>query len=187
MIWTLNQRCWQKNYRCYCLLVSIMSKNYNGWKLGINLRFYVKHRSSRSKAFVIPYLINGYIKPHFGIRFSTCFKLCFLFALSQVYNYEWKLDLALISILFMHFEVEAQKLLKFVVNDLHVSIDWAVKVISFIVYIKKWRQELWETIFYKKFKVKGGNETSVLQVWVFHILLSYIVYIYFLWECLTFC
>jgi hypothetical protein len=27
--------------------------------------------------------------------------------------------------------------------------------------------------------VKGGNETSVLQVWVFHILLSYIAYISF--------
>ncbi len=74
------------------------------------------------------------------------------------------MDLTLIYIFFMHFEVKAQKLLCYVVNDLHVSIDRVVKVISLVAYIKKWRQELWETFFYKEFKVKGGNETSVLQV-----------------------
>jgi uncharacterized protein YdhG (YjbR/CyaY superfamily) len=42
----------------------------------------------------------------------------------------------------MQLEVEAQKLLGFVVNDLHVSIDPTVKVISLVVYIKKWRHEL---------------------------------------------
>jgi len=45
---------------------------------------YMKHKSSRNKASLIPYLISGYIKPHFGTKFSTCSKLCFLFALFQV-------------------------------------------------------------------------------------------------------
>jgi hypothetical protein len=49
----------------------------------------------------------------------------------------------------MHFEMEAKKLLSYAVNDLHVSINQIMKVISLVAYIKKWKQDLWETVFYK--------------------------------------
>jgi hypothetical protein len=42
----------------------------------------------------------------------------------------------------MYLEVEAQKLLGWTINDLHVSIDPTMKVISFVAYIEKWRHEL---------------------------------------------
>jgi hypothetical protein len=39
----------------------------------------------------------------------------------------------------MQLEVEAQKLLNFIVIDLHVSIDQVVEVISLVAYTEKWK------------------------------------------------
>jgi hypothetical protein len=52
--------------------------------------------------------------------------------------------------------VEAIKLSNLIIRDLYVTIDQLVKVSSFINYIQKWILELWELVFYREFKVKGG-------------------------------
>ncbi len=41
-------------------------------------------------------------------------------------------------------------------RDLNVTIDQLMKVSSLLDYIQKWKLELWELVFYKEFKVKGG-------------------------------
>lgn len=38
----------------------------------------------------------------------------------------------------------------------NIHIDQSLRVPSLIDYIKEWRHKIWETAFYKEFKVKGG-------------------------------
>jgi hypothetical protein len=52
--------------------------------------------------------------------------------------------------------VEAIKLFDLTIRDFNVTIDQLVKVPSLLEYIQKWKLELWESAFYRKFKVKGG-------------------------------
>jgi len=52
--------------------------------------------------------------------------------------------------------VEAIKLFDSTTRDLNVTIDQYVKVLFLLEYIQKWRFKLWESAFYRKFKVKGG-------------------------------
>jgi hypothetical protein len=52
--------------------------------------------------------------------------------------------------------VEVIKLFYSTIRDFNVTIDQSAKVLSILDYIKKWRFELWELTFYRKFKVKGG-------------------------------
>ncbi len=68
---------------------------------------------------------------------------------------------------FLQLEVEAIKLFDSTIRGLHVTIDQLVNISSFIDYIHKWRLQLWELAFYKKFKIKGGitrGNTWELQI-----------------------
>jgi len=63
--------------------------------------------------------------------------------------------------------VEAQKLFNSSANNLHVSIDPTMKVISLVAYTEKWKRKLWEIAFYREFKMKGGimkGKTWDLQI-----------------------
>jgi hypothetical protein len=52
--------------------------------------------------------------------------------------------------------MEAIKLFSLSIRDFHVTIEQSMKDSSLIDYIHKWRLELWESLFYKEFKIKGG-------------------------------
>ncbi len=64
----------------------IQSKNFFGSNSGINLEFLGKQKNSQSKDFQMPFLINGFIEPHFGTKFDSQLKSHYFFHLS---SYIW--------------------------------------------------------------------------------------------------
>jgi hypothetical protein len=63
--------------------------------------------------------------------------------------------------------VEAKKLFDNIVTNLGVSIFNTVKVQSLENFISHWKLELWKSLFYREFKLKGGilkNKTWQQQI-----------------------
>jgi hypothetical protein len=63
--------------------------------------------------------------------------------------------------------VEAKKLFDNIVTNLGVSIFNIVKVQSLENFISHWKLELWKSLFYREFKLKGGilkNKTWQQQI-----------------------
>jgi hypothetical protein len=52
--------------------------------------------------------------------------------------------------------VEAKKIYNNIVTNLGVSILGSVKVQSLEDFISHWKLELWESLFFREFKLKGG-------------------------------
>ncbi len=63
--------------------------------------------------------------------------------------------------------MEAIKLFNSTAKDLNVTIDQLVKVFSLLDYIQNWRLELWDLVFYREFKMKGGITQG--KTWEFQI------------------
>ncbi len=149
----------------------VHTKNVFGLGNGINLELSRKFKNSQSRYFQMPCLINGFIEPHFGIRFDSqlisysCFPwtdLNIIFGMPIIFKLYEHLPRIL------QLKVEVIKLFNFTTRDLNVTIDQSIKVLSFLDYIWKWRLELWELVFYEEFKVKGGitqRKMWELQTW----------------------
>ncbi len=63
--------------------------------------------------------------------------------------------------------MEAKKLFDNIVTNLGVSIFNTVKVQSLENFISHWKLELWKSLFYREFKLKGGilkNKTWQQQI-----------------------
>jgi hypothetical protein len=74
----------------------------------------------------MPFLINGFIKPHFGPKFDSQLKSYYYFSyiilnMDSRSSNIFKLHTLLLR--FLKLEVEAIELLDLIIRDLHVTID----------------------------------------------------------------
>lgn len=112
----------------------------------MNMFFLRRPKISPSPTSLIPNLISGCTRQHFGIMYSTfnCYVFIFYFFFKTF----------LIALLFLQIDIEVFKLFDVIISNFGLTMREVLDMISLSSYIQQWRLVVWETCLFQKFKPK---------------------------------